>query len=327
MSLSLLYQCSGEPYEQFADILHSFAYNRSITSSSSYEKKKKKKGHDEDGNYKYNNSSSAYSKNTVYCKRTEEGDQCSALVVPSYNNNNNSNMLWGKREFPLDDNMTILAIGNSHLRQISKTIACQYAHQLKSIHYLPSIRDNNTANTTEDDGDNNNNNIESFFLEFSNNARWISVTNQVVLYSKEWMELLEEFYLNSLYPSSSSSSSSTTSQRSTGRGTGLLLKDIDAIIFGKFTTYKQAKGTNFERTMNDEEQAYNDFRKRHDTTQQQQQEESNYSKRILLRKKRGNKGTRILNSNNNASTTTTKTLKLRIPVTRQTTALTSTPNH
>ena len=246
-------------------------------------------------------------------------------------------MLWGKREFPLDDNMTILAIGNSHLRQISKTIACQYAHQLKSIHYLPSIRDNNTANTTDDDGDsdndndnnndNNNNNIESFFLEFSNNARWISVTNQVVLYSKEWMELLEEFYLNSLYPSSSSSSSSSsTSQRSTGRGAGLLLKDIDAIIFGKFTTYKQAKGTNFERTMNDEEQAYNDYRKRHDTTQQQQQEESNYSKRILLRIKRGNKGTRILNSNNNASTTTTNTPKVVDPVTRQTTtALTSTP--
>jgi hypothetical protein len=328
-SLSLLYQCSGEPYEQFADILHSFADNRSITSSSI----EKKKDNDEDGNYKYSNSSSANNKNTVYWKRKEEGDQCSALV-PSYNN---SNILWGKREFPLDDNMTILAIGNSHLRQISKTIACQYAHKLKRIHFLPSIRDN-TANTTDDDGDNDNdNNIESFFLEFSNNARWISVTNQVVLYSEEWKKLLEEFYLNSLHPSSSSSSSSSSasaSQRSTGRGAGLLLEDIDTIIFGKFTTYKQAKGTNFERTMNDEEQAYNDYRKRHDTTQQQQQEESNYSKRILFRKKGGNKGTRtttntlttgLLNSNNNASTTTTNTAKVADPVIRQTTVLMSTP--
>jgi hypothetical protein len=329
-SIPLLYQCSGEPYEQFADILHSFAYNRSITSSSN----EKKKDNDEDGNYKYNNSSPAHNKNTVYWKRKEEGDQCSAFV-PS---NDNNNILWGKREFPIDDNMTILAIGNSHLRQISKTIACQYAHKLKSIHFLPSIRDN-TANTTGDDGNNDNNNnnniIESFFLEFSNNARWISVTNQVVLYSEEWKELLEEFYLNSLHPSLSSSSSAT-SQRSTGRGAGLLLEDIDAIIFGKFTTYKQAKGTNFERTMNDEEQSYNDYRNRHDTTQQQQQqqEESNHSKRILLRKKGGNEGTRtttnalttvILNSNNNTSTTTTNTSKVADPVTRQTTALTPTP--
>jgi len=295
-SLSLLYQCSGEPYEQFANILHSFAYNRSITSS--YEKKKE---NDEDGNYNYNNSSSAHN-NSIYWKH-KEGDQCSALVLSHSNNN----ILWGQREFPFDDNMTILAIGNSHLRQISKTIACQYAHKIKSIHFLPSIRD---SATDDDDDDNNNNNIESFVLEFSNNARWISVTNQVVLYSEEWKELLEEFYLNSLHPppsssSSSSSSSFFTSGRSTERG-GLLLKDIDAIIFGKFTTYKQAKGTNFERTMNDEELAYYDYRKRHDKIQQQQQHvELNYPNRTLLRKKGGNKGTRTTSTHQTTTLTST----------------------
>jgi hypothetical protein len=68
-----------------------------------------------------------------------------------------------------------------------------------------------------------------------------------LVYSYQWKELIEEFYLSSV---------------------DVKLEDMDGIILGKFTTYEEAKDTNFERTMGQEENDYYDFRQR---TKRQQQ--------------------------------------------------------
>jgi hypothetical protein len=93
-----------------------------------------------------------------------------AEVVSSGNNNNNS-QYWGRRPFPLPKDASVLVLGNSHLRQISKTIVCQYAHVIDHIHMESA---------------------DSFTVTFANNATWISLTNTVLVYSPEWNKLMEE---------------------------------------------------------------------------------------------------------------------------------------
>ena len=275
-SLSLLYQCSGDPYDEFAERLHQFADDQQTTTDKNMDMDM-----DMDIAFPW--------------KRREEGD-CSAFV-PSFpsalssrkkknqslHEHHHRHRLWGKRDFPLADNVTVLAIGNSHLRQISKTMACQYAHKLTIIRFLPAVGElfvatssNSSNNNDHDHSNNNHTNVESFVLEFSNDARWISVTNQVLLYSNEWNELVEEFFLMRAVAGNSNSNSN-----------GLVLEDLDAIVLGKFTTYEQAKDTNFERTMNDEEQAYYNFRRQQQQQHLQGRETANSRRTSTLRRKLG----------------------------------------
>eukprot|EP00536_Pseudo-nitzschia_multiseries_P007003 jgi/Psemu1/286825/fgenesh1_pg.156_\ len=271
-SLSLLYQCSGDPYANFAKRLQRFAESCPTTH-----------------------------KNMTFPWKRREEDICSAFVpsfpLASASNQSLHHPLWGKREFPLPDNITVLAIGNSHLRQISKTIACQYAHKLTNIHILPKIGELTTANNSSQGENNNNNrtttNVESFVIEFSNHARWISITNRVLFYSKEWNELIEEFYLKALRPSEALQSSQPLKNRQLK---SLSLKDMDAIVLGKFTTYEQAKGTNFERTMKDEEESYYNFY-RHEYDERKEEESTN-STRIRRRRRLKRSGTKRKNGTN-----------------------------
>jgi len=233
-TLYLLYQCSGTSYETFAASLRSLAYNRTQSP------------------WDWQGDRSRQSEHAG----KEECAAQSSLLLPTH-------PLWGKREFPLPDNATILVLGNSHLRQISKTLACQYADSLTSIRFLPAILSENRTSTSDAVDDSSPltsfmpSSSDGFVLEFANKARWVSITNTVLVYSHNWKELLEEFFLSSL-PGDSLSSETVR------------LDNVDAIVLGKFTTFNEARGTNFERTMAQEEEAYHEFRRK------QQQEAQPY---------------------------------------------------
>jgi hypothetical protein len=171
--------------------------------------------------------------------------QCTATVsdaIPT------TSPWWGKRRYPLPANTSVLVLGNSHLRQISETVACQYASSsLTSIRFLPSLQSLWQDLMDTPTGDDNNNS-DGFVLVFDNNSLWISITNTILVYSIYWKFLLEEFLLSSL---------------------GRTLEDMNAIVWGKFTTYAEARHTNFEHTMAIEQELYHKFRQRW-----QQREES-----------------------------------------------------
>jgi hypothetical protein len=70
-----------------------------------------------------------------------------------------------------------LIFGNSHLRQVSKTLVCQYAHAIESFEITEA---------------------DAFIIRFRNNATWISITNSPIAYSHEWQYLLESHIGRSL---------------------------------------------------------------------------------------------------------------------------------
>lgn len=117
---------------------------------------------------------------------------------------------WGRRIYPLPANSNVLFFGNSHLRQVSKTAICQYAHQIRSLTMYSS---------------------DIFRIQFVNNATWTSITNAALVYSNRWQKLLEEQL-------------------------GQPLEQLDGIVLGKFTSYQEARGTNYEKTMKEEERQY-----------------------------------------------------------------------
>jgi hypothetical protein len=78
-------------------------------------------------------------------------------------------------------------------------------------------------------------NADIFTLRFANNATWISITNTVLVYSHEWNTLIEEHFLSEH---------------------DRVFDSMDAMIFGKFTLYDEALNTNFEHTMKDEQEYY-----------------------------------------------------------------------
>ena len=96
------------------------------------------------------------------------------LVGKTSSRNDSKFTLWGRREYPLPNNTSILVLGNSHLRQVSKTLVCQYANQIQDFSQTSA---------------------EMFTIRFQNNSTWISITNTVLVYSQEWNSLVETFFL------------------------------------------------------------------------------------------------------------------------------------
>jgi hypothetical protein len=125
---------------------------------------------------------------------------------------NNTN--WGKRDYPVPAGTTVLLLGNSHLRQVSKTVSCAYGHVIDSIH-----------SQSED----------IFTVKFTNNATWITVTNTVLVHSHNWPALIEEYFL---------------------KDQKISFDSLDAIVLGKFTSYQEARNTNYETIMAAEEDFY-----------------------------------------------------------------------
>jgi hypothetical protein len=86
---------------------------------------------------------------------------------------------WGKRRnSPFPDNATILAVGNSHTRQILQTLTCQY----KVVQTIDM-----ESNTTEISR------RGSYYLTvFANHAKLHLITNHALFYSRKWLTYLHE---------------------------------------------------------------------------------------------------------------------------------------
>jgi hypothetical protein len=86
---------------------------------------------------------------------------------------------WGKRRnSPFPDNSTILAVGNSHTRQILQTLICQY----KVLQMIDM-----ESNTTEVSRRGS-----YYFTEFANHAKLHLITNNALFYSHKWRTYLQE---------------------------------------------------------------------------------------------------------------------------------------
>ena len=116
----------------------------------------------------------------------------------------------GRRPFPIPSNSTVLIMGNSHIRQMAETLLCQYADSVESFE-TTSIGTGKT---------------DFFVAHLHNNATLISLTNNPIVYSKDWKKLLQE----------------VINRR---------LSSLDAIILGHFNNYSESKGTNFLKTIDD----------------------------------------------------------------------------
>jgi hypothetical protein len=89
----------------------------------------------------------------------------------SSSNSNSTTPTWGRRIYPLPPNKSVLIFGNSHLRQVSKTLVCQYANAIESFEITHA---------------------DAFIIRFRNNSTWISITNSPIAYSYDWQDLLEK---------------------------------------------------------------------------------------------------------------------------------------
>ena len=114
----------------------------------------------------------------------------------------------GRRPFPFPPNTTILFFGNSHTRQMSTTLLCQYFQSVVEF-------DNKSIGTGRTD---------YFVARFENNATIISLTNNPIVYSKDWSKMVEDIIHQKL-------------------------NTLDAIILGKFNDYTESQGTNFLTTV------------------------------------------------------------------------------
>ena len=152
--------------------------------------------------------------------------------------NYSSSSQWGRQYFPIPANRTVLVLGNSHLRQISKTVVCQFSNVIQSIQILPSL-------------DPSDGKQEIFGVEFLNGSRWISITNTVLAYSKQWHHLILYDGLRTLLGAKGENDDDDT-----------LASLIDTVIFGKFTRYFEAIGSSYMDTMAKAESA---FYERHPT--------------------------------------------------------------
>ncbi len=152
------------------------------------------------------------------------------LVVPvDANNSNNSRTsrsttgltlkapTWGKRHHsPFPTNKTILAVGNSHTRQILYGLKCQY----ETLEFLePELH--KMAQPKRVDRKRRG---AYYLIEFLNHAKLHLVTNHAMFYSKRWPQYMEEMVQ-------------------------LKLDQFDALIVGKMNTFQEAYNTSFMEIM------------------------------------------------------------------------------
>ena len=128
-------------------------------------------------------------------------------VFRTHSSKNHS--LWGRREFPLPDNATILALGNSHTRQTMYAMFCQYAHHITRVQRF------NFPDAPIDE------------YVFANGASLVLTSNSPLVYSRTWHELLRKY--DPLHRPLSSS--------------------YDALILGAFNKYNRDSTANFHKQM------------------------------------------------------------------------------
>jgi len=133
--LIVQYECKGEKYDNFTRRMKQYADDHYYSSYSTGA-----------------NSSSSSS---------------SSMTPPAPGEQGSS---WGHaKDFPLPANKTVLVIGNSHTRQVSFAVLCQYADKVRGFE---------TSNN------------EAYSVTFRNGAKWISITNRAIFYNRDWSQLL-----------------------------------------------------------------------------------------------------------------------------------------
>jgi hypothetical protein len=141
----------------------------------------------------------------------EEYDDFGQHLFAFADNSSAHGLQWGRRKYPMPANKTVLAMGNSHTRQMIHALICQYSAVVKS--FTPCGNCNGRA-------------MFMFTVRFRNNATLLVSTNSYIMYTKRWVTLLE---------------------RSTLRGRSL--ESVDAIVLGKFNGWDDSKNTTFQRDM------------------------------------------------------------------------------
>ena len=88
---------------------------------------------------------------------------------------NQSQVLWGRREFPLPDHANILVLGNSHTRQTMQSLLCQYSRLLTRVQRfdIPDAP------------------IDEF--HFTNGASIVFTSNSPLVYSHQWYENIRKY--------------------------------------------------------------------------------------------------------------------------------------
>ncbi len=124
---------------------------------------------------------------------------------------------WGRRHHsPFPTNTTILAVGNSHTRQILYALHCQY----KTLRFLEPERSKMKKGNRVD----KTRRSTYYLFEFLNHAKLHLVTNHAIFYSKHWLQYLEELVQ-------------------------LDLNKFDALVIGKMNTFQESSNTSFMKIM------------------------------------------------------------------------------
>lgn len=124
---------------------------------------------------------------------------------------------WGKRAIsPFPANTTILAVGNSHTRQVFQALPCQYP-TLQLID-MEAQKSGNVMRRGS-----------YYYIEFENHAKLHLVTNNAIFYSRQWPRYLQEL----VKP-----------------GSDVAWEDsFDALVVGKMNDFAEAYNTSFMEVM------------------------------------------------------------------------------
>jgi hypothetical protein len=81
----------------------------------------------------------------------------------------------GRWEFPVASDRTILVMGNSHTRQMMDSLICQFRNNV--VEFAKVMASNVTVSTT---------------VRFANNSTIVSITNNPIVDSPDWVALIEK---------------------------------------------------------------------------------------------------------------------------------------
>ena len=91
---------------------------------------------------------------------------------------NGNNVTWGRRPNPIPSHKTVFILGNSHIRQITHAMICQFADQVKE-------RSSDKASSRET-------------FHFQNNSTLHVLINSPLVYSRKWEKFMEQVIGQSL---------------------------------------------------------------------------------------------------------------------------------
>mmetsp|Transcript_25345 Transcript_25345/g.58251 ORF Transcript_25345/g.58251 Transcript_25345/m.58251 type:complete len:381 (-) Transcript_25345:29-1171(-) len=133
---------------------------------------------------------------------------------------------WGKRTFPFPPNSTILAVGNSLIRQVFQQLPCQYGDQVVSWIDKESHQENFFHRGTFYHG------------RFSNGAQVYLVTNHAMFYAPKWPQYLQELIGEEEW------------------------NKVDLMVVGRLNNFVQAYNTSFAKIMQEQTKKWDgaDFR-------------------------------------------------------------------